>query len=413
MKTFLNLILLGVVALLLYFLWSYMHTEALNKATTSLPKSTNSSKLSGSERVAIIKYLQKSGNGIAIHQEKKQVFQKTQVDSEQNSTKLETFGKRVDKDRSKKAHLTIESILKSKSSEVMKKPKDLEGVAEQNGSIQQIVELESNRTQVANDENSSRVSNTKESDENYTIYGELPLPKISKSKKSQKKQTLPSLAKKSLWLKAKREPLKVALKRVGARVGDHIFIRIFKKSSELEVWIKPKKSSRYKLLKIYRICKYSGGLGPKLMQGDKKSPEGFYSVNYSALNPHSNYHLSFNLGFPNRYDRYHGYTGSYLMVHGKCKSVGCYAMGDRNIDDIYMLVEKALLNGQESVSVHIFPFRMTKINLARHKKSRWYKFWMNLKEGYDAFEKSHRVPTIDVVNGRYKVVDGGGWRVKN
>ena len=405
-----------------------MHTEPLNRAVQSAANSTKSSKLSGSEWVTIARYLQKSEKVTVLEQEEKQGVQEPKIQKEQNSSRVEDLNKSIEqksskvkeldkgieKNRSKRLRFTIESILKSeKNSSVTKEDREsLEVLAGKKSTMQQI-EVESNVTQVASEENGSSVDMVKESEENYTIYGELMLPQIPKIKKSQKKQTLPSLAKKSLWLKAKKEPLKVALKRVGARVGDPIFIRIFKKNSELEVWIKPKKSSRYKLLKIYGICKYSGGLGPKLMQGDKKSPEGFYSVNYSALNPHSNYHLSFNLGFPNLYDRYHGYTGSYLMVHGKCKSVGCYAMGDRNIDDIYMLVEKALLNGQLSVSVHIFPFRMTKINLARHKKSRWYKFWLNLKEGYDAFEKSHRVPTIEVVNGRYNVVDGGGWRVKN
>ena len=408
MKTLLNLILLAVTVLLLYFLWSYMHTEPLNRAVQSAANSTNSSKLNGSERVAITKYLQKSGKVIFSEQEEKREVQQPQADSEQNSSGVEALGNSKEKNRSKKPRLTIESILKREenSSIAKEKPKVLEVVAEKNGSMQQI-EAESNITQVTMEKNGSRVSMTKESEDNYTIVGELTPPQRTKAKKSQKRQTSPSLVQKSLWLKAKKEPLKVALKRVGARVGDPIFIRIFKKSSELEVWVKPKKSSRYKLLKIYKICKYSGGLGPKLMQGDKKSPEGFYSVSYSALNPKSHYHLSFNLGFPNRYDKNHGYTGSYLMVHGKCKSVGCYAMGDRNIDDIYMLVEKGLLKGQLSVAVHIFPFRMTKINLARHKKSKWYKFWMNLKEGYDAFEQSHKVPIIDVVNGRYKVVNKG------
>ena len=244
------------------------------------------------------------------------------------------------------------------------------------------------------------------SDENYTIEGTLEPQKEKKSLKPkvEKRKGTPTAAQKKLWRRAKKEPLMVALKRVGAKVGDRVFIRIFKKSRELEVWIRPKNSRVYKLLKIYSVCKYSGGLGPKQKTGDKKSPEGFYNVGYSALNPNSSFHLSFNLGFPNSYDKYYGYTGSYLMVHGKCASVGCYAMGDRNIDDIYMLVERALLDGQLSVPVHIFPFRMTKVNLAKHKKSRWYKFWRNLKEGYDAFEKTHVVPKITAVDGVYKVV---------
>lgn len=189
------------------------------------------------------------------------------------------------------------------------------------------------------------------------------------------------------------------LEALNAFSGDNIFIRIFKKEKILEVWIKPKQEKEYKLLKIYPICYYSGRLGPKLKEGDKQAPEGFYKVYKSSLNPNSRYHLSFNLGFPNRYDKAHNRTGSYLMVHGSCVSIGCYAMGDKNIEEIYQLVSDALYHGQKFVNVHIFPFKME--HLKNYKSNHWYSFWKNLKEGYDAFNQSKIPPKISVKNKKY------------
>ena len=183
------------------------------------------------------------------------------------------------------------------------------------------------------------------------------------------------------------------------KIGSPVFMRIFKEENALEVWMKT--GPRYELYKTFRICKYSGGLGPKLRQGDRQSPEGFYRVSASALNPNSNYHLSFNLGFPNQYDRAHGRTGSYLMVHGSCVSAGCFAMTDERIEEIYGLAEAALNNGQDYFQVHSFPFRMTDENMRKYKFSEWYGFWENLKLGYDKFERERIPPKVLVSNKRY------------
>ena len=193
--------------------------------------------------------------------------------------------------------------------------------------------------------------------------------------------------------------LEVQLAEQGLRLGAPIFIRIFKASSELELWVED--GERFSLFKTYPICSYSGDLGPKLKEGDRQSPEGFYSVSAGQLNPNSSYHLSFNLGFPNRYDRSHGRTGSFLMVHGKCVSIGCYAMTDRGIEEIYLLAEAALKDGQNAFDVHIFPFRMTEEALAEHAGSPWIGFWENLKEGHDLFEAERVPPTAGVADGRY------------
>lgn len=190
--------------------------------------------------------------------------------------------------------------------------------------------------------------------------------------------------------------------RLGMKDDAPIFIRIFKEENELEIW-KIKDDGRYYLFRTYPICKWSGTLGPKLKTGDKQAPEGFYLVSKTALNPNSEFHLSFNLGFPNAFDRAHERTGAHLMVHGDCKSAGCYAMTDVVVEEIYAIAREALIGGQDAFQVHAFPFKLTEDNLARHKKNPWYPFWRDLKRGYDAFEVSRIPPKVDVCDRRYVV----------
>ena len=191
------------------------------------------------------------------------------------------------------------------------------------------------------------------------------------------------------------------LGKLNLKLGDPIFIRIFKKEKQLEMWIKQNDS--YKLFKTYPICTYGyGGLGPKIRQGDGQAPEGFYFIKPSSLNPVSNYHLSFNLGYPNHYDRAYNRTGSALMVHGDCVSIGCYAMTNDGIEEIYALSDAALRNGQHFFRAHIFPFKMSKNNMEKHKGSEWYPFWVNLKEGYDFFENNGKTPpNVEIQNTKY------------
>lgn len=185
----------------------------------------------------------------------------------------------------------------------------------------------------------------------------------------------------------------------GLQFGAPVFIRIFKEEKTLEVWVLGQ--DRFELFKNYPICTYSGALGPKLKEGDRQSPEGFYFVTKSAMNPQSSYHLSFNLGYPNAYDRARGRTGSFLMVHGDCVSIGCYAMTDPAIEEIYVLAEAALDNGQKFFRVHAFPFRMTAEKLAQTKDNQWHEFWQNLSEGYAYFERTGRPPNTEVTQGAY------------
>ena len=184
----------------------------------------------------------------------------------------------------------------------------------------------------------------------------------------------------------------------GCGLGAPIFIRIFKQPAELEVWVQA--DSCFRLVKTYPICYFSGGLGPKTTAGDLQAPEGFYFVTPDRLNPHSDYHLSFDLGYPNAYDRAHGRTGSALMVHGDCVSIGCYAMTDKAIEEIYALAEASFQGGQAFFRVHIFPFHMTGERLVEQQDSPWYSFWENLQEGYECFEKRCRPPNVRDWEGR-------------
>lgn len=185
-------------------------------------------------------------------------------------------------------------------------------------------------------------------------------------------------------------------------MGSPVYIQIFKEERTLELYVKT--GERYQLLDSFRICNYSGGLGPKQRQGDFKSPEGFYNVQRGQLKPDSRYYKAINIGFPNAYDRAHGYHGDYLMIHGACVSVGCYAMTDASIDEIFQYITAALVFGQLKVQIGIYPFRMTDANMQRHKYSYYIDFWKQLKPGYDYFEETGQPPVVSVAaNGRYEV----------
>lgn len=186
----------------------------------------------------------------------------------------------------------------------------------------------------------------------------------------------------------------------GMDPGAPILMRSFKKESEIEVW-KVGRGGKYALLKTYPMCRWSGQLGPKVRQGDRQAPEGFYDVTAAAMNPNSSLFLSFNLGYPNAFDRSHGRTGSHLMVHGACSSQGCFAMTDEAISEIYALAREAFASGQRSFQFQSYPFRMTAENLAKHRADSHFAFWKNLKEGSDIFEVSGQEPTWTVSGGRY------------
>jgi murein L,D-transpeptidase YafK len=187
-----------------------------------------------------------------------------------------------------------------------------------------------------------------------------------------------------------------------------ILARIFKEEAELEIW-KKNRNGEYALLKTFPICRWSGDLGPKKKEGDRQAPEGFYTITPGQMNPNSSYYLAFNTGFPNAYDRAMGYTGSELMVHGDCSSRGCYAMTDEQIQEIYALARESFFGGQKSFQLQAYPFRMTALNMAKHRNNPNFAFWKMLKEGYDDFEATKQEPKVAVCEQRYVFdADSGG-----
>ena len=179
-----------------------------------------------------------------------------------------------------------------------------------------------------------------------------------------------------------------------------ILIRIFKEGSTLEVW-KQNRAGRYVLLKSYPICRFSGSLGPKKAEGDHQAPEGFYEIGPGQMNPNSREYLAFNIGYPNAFDRSFGRTGDSLMVHGGCRSVGCYAMTNEGIEEIYGLAYEAFHGGQDEIQLQAYPFRMTSENLARYASDGNAPFWAMLKDGNDRFEASGEPPDVNVCGSRY------------
>ena len=191
----------------------------------------------------------------------------------------------------------------------------------------------------------------------------------------------------------------------GVSPADPILMRAYKKESEIELW-KRGTDGKYALLKTYAMCRWSGQLGPKTREGDRQAPEGFYAVTPASMNPNSSLYLSFNLGYPNEYDRSLGRTGAHLMVHGSCSSRGCFAMTDEVISELYAVVREAFAGGQRAVQFQSYPFRMTPENLARHRQDPNIAFWRNLKEGSDRFEVTGAEQGVGVADGRY-VFDAG------
>src|SRR5262247_4586028 len=186
-----------------------------------------------------------------------------------------------------------------------------------------------------------------------------------------------------------------------------ILVRIFKQEAELEVW-KEDKTGRFALLKTYPICRWSGDLGPKIKEGDRQAPEGFYTITPGLMNPNSSYYLAINMGFPNKFDQANGRTGNFLMIHGDCSSRGCYAMTDEQIAEIYALARESFFGGQRTFQIQAYPFRMTALNMARHRNSPHLAFWRMLKQGYDHFDVTRQEVKINVCDRRYVFNAEGG-----
>jgi murein L,D-transpeptidase YafK len=198
-----------------------------------------------------------------------------------------------------------------------------------------------------------------------------------------------------------RPGLQRDLTALGLHFGDPVFFRAFKEEKQLEAWVRRRGTGKYMLFRTWPIAAQSGKPGPKLAEGDGQVPEGFYHTTPALMKPDSTFHLAINIGYPNAYDRHHGRTGSFIMIHGNRVSIGCLAMTDEKIEEIYTLCDAALTNGRKLVRVHVFPFRMSAGRMAKETSNEWFDFWKQLQQGYDFFEKNRIPPEVGVRNGRY------------
>ncbi len=236
----------------------------------------------------------------------------------------------------------------------------------------------------------------------YGLQDELPMTHADHSSRLSKEDYAQGTLREQDVIQRMTPRMSRELEAKGLTLGSPVFIRIFKETRELELWMLHPASGTYRHFKTWPVAAMSGQLGPKLTEGDCQVPEGFYHVGRSRMKPDSRYHLAFNIGYPNSYDRAHQRTGSFIMVHGSRFSAGCAAMTDPGIEEIYTVSSSALAKGQPYFRVHVFPFRMTADCLASTAASPWHSFWSNLKEGYDRFETQGTPPDVFVREKRYE-----------
>lgn len=187
-----------------------------------------------------------------------------------------------------------------------------------------------------------------------------------------------------------------------------IYLRSFKSNNEMELWARDNDTAAYTLVKTYKVCALSGILGPKRFEGDRQVPEGMYFID--DFNPKSDFYLSMLLNYPNYSDMVLGdkrKPGGDIYIHGGCVTVGCLPLTDVFIQELYVLCLNAKMNGQNYIPVHIFPTRFNRVGLnflGRSYKDdlEKQKFWVNLKAGYDYFEKTRKLlPVMYTADGRY------------
>ena len=163
-----------------------------------------------------------------------------------------------------------------------------------------------------------------------------------------------------------------------------------KEEKLLEVWASNNGSS-YTFIRTYNIQKLSGKEGPKLQEGDRQVPEGMYKL--IGLNPNSSYHLSMKLNYPNEFDLLHARNegrsepGTNIFIHGKSVSIGCLAMGDQTIEELFVLSKDVGIN---NVEVVISPYdpRAKKLIYNENSLPEWVgELYMNIEKTYGQYKK--------------------------
>jgi murein L,D-transpeptidase YafK len=199
--------------------------------------------------------------------------------------------------------------------------------------------------------------------------------------------------------------LEKELQKAGFGSGFEMIVQAYKAEGKLEIWLKTAKQDKFNLFKTYDACAKSGTLGPKVIEGDLQTPEGFYKIN--VFNPLSTYHLSLGIDYPNAVDKARTgkdrKTGGDIYIHGDCVTVGCIPLTDDKIREVYVLAVEARNSGQKDIPVYIFPFKMTKANMSKYAKQfpQHADFWSVLKQGYDIFNAFRDKIKYEIVNDMY------------
>lgn len=186
-----------------------------------------------------------------------------------------------------------------------------------------------------------------------------------------------------------------------------LYVVAYKAEGILELWLKVPSETTYSLFKTYDFCEHSGTLGPKVVEGDLQTPEGFYKIN--VFNPESSYHLSLGIDYPNAVDLARTgpdrKPGGDIYIHGNCVTVGCIPLTDEKIREVYLLAALAKNNGEKEIPVSIFPFKMTDGNLKSYgeKFPSQISFWQTLQPAYRFFQQYHQLPKIVQEQGKYLV----------
>ncbi|MEE2644766.1 MAG: L,D-transpeptidase family protein [Myxococcota bacterium] len=177
-----------------------------------------------------------------------------------------------------------------------------------------------------------------------------------------------------------------------------LLLRAYKAEGELELWGSPRKGAQMVPVLTWKLCALSGTLGPKRREGDGQVPEGIYEIGH--LNPRSKYHLSMRVSYPNRSDRILGHPrepGSAIMIHGGCASVGCLAMGDERIEELWTLVETfRRAHRRRKIHLYIFPARAWERLLGYAPLKKYHALWHMLSTADTIFQKEGRPPRFRV-----------------
>ncbi len=211
---------------------------------------------------------------------------------------------------------------------------------------------------------------------------------------------------------AHRPALEADFRRAGAAwPPGGVFFRAFKREGILELWAAPPEpKQRWIKVRTVPICKASGKLGPKVKQGDRQVPEGFYEI--KRFSPKSPFHLGLWLSYPNKVDWRRAASarkspGGAIRIHGGCITSGCLPVQDQPMEALYVAAAMARDGGQKSIPVHVFPCRFgdpsceTELGERRAEDARLKEFWKTLATGHDLFVSQGTPPAVEPTRKGY------------